>query len=97
MLKDDCFYGMSKPRADALKDNNSEITRMAEVVSLVVTKSRFNLNDIRLLAPNLKQKHTLSYMISLRGKSIQINHHLSFEDVAEQSNKKLRIKHKERR
>lgn len=97
MLKDDCFDGMSKPRADAEKDNNAEITRMAEVVSLVVNKSRLNHKDIRFPAPSLKQKHTLSCMIALRGKGIPINHHLSLEDFAGQSNEQLRIKHKERR
>jgi hypothetical protein len=97
MLKDDCFDGMPKPRADIEKEVRAEIALMADIASLVVNKGRLNLKDIRLPYPSLKQKHTLSNIIALRNEGIPINHNLSLEEFVEQSNKQLHIKHKERR
>ena len=68
-------------RVNFEKDNQAEVTLMVEVASLVVNKARLNLKDMRLPHPSLKQKHTLSNIIALRGGGVPINHCLSLDEL----------------
>jgi hypothetical protein len=85
MLKDDCFEDMTKPRVDVENDTRTEIIMMAEVVNLAVDTARLNLKDIRLPTPSLKQKHTLSSIIALRGDGVPINHYLTLEEFVKKA------------
>lgn len=92
LLKDGCFDGKSQYSRDVsniakvakiVKYNSNKIEIMADVVNVVVSMGRLNLQEMRLPHPILKQKRLLASIIVLRNEIVPIDHHFFLEEFVE--------------